>query len=301
MGRASQERRKRRDTTGPDSRTGRSTWMYVAAGVAVVAIAMLAAKFLVRTQVDWKDGSPAWSPDGKRIAFYSERDGNSEIYVMSAEGGAATRLTNSKADEGYPAWSPDGRTISFDSDRDGNFDVFAMDVNGSNVRPLSGHPRARRLGQLVPRRAARSFMSDRDGGFDVRGRAGCGRARHARHAHRDDVVPGVLTRWKNAGVPCRPRRAHHAGIRWRVAPPHHRSRQRHVPVVVAGRQTDRVHELEERQDRAVHDERGRIGSEDAGVDGSRRRGRSALVAGWIEDRLRAHARRHERERRSSAR
>ena len=54
---------------------------YVAAAIAIVAVALLAAKLLVSTQVDWKDGSPAWSPDGKRIAFYSERDGNAEIYV----------------------------------------------------------------------------------------------------------------------------------------------------------------------------------------------------------------------------
>ena len=72
--------------------------------------------------MDWKDGSPAWSPDGKRIAFYSERDGNAEIYVMNADGTGVTRLTRHERGRRLPAWSPDGRTISFDSDRDGNFE-----------------------------------------------------------------------------------------------------------------------------------------------------------------------------------
>ena len=62
-----------------------------------MAVALLAAKLLTRTQVDWKDGSPAWSPDGARIAFYSERDGNAEIYVMNADGSGVTRLTNSSS------------------------------------------------------------------------------------------------------------------------------------------------------------------------------------------------------------
>ena len=143
-------------------------WIYALAGVAVVAIAILAAKLLVRSQLDWKDGSPAWSPDGTRIAFYSERDGNAEIYVMTAEGRGVTRLTNSRADEGYPAWSPDGRTISFDSDRDGNFEIFAMNAgDGSNVRALTKHPARDVSATWAPDGKTIVFMSDRDGGFDA--------------------------------------------------------------------------------------------------------------------------------------
>ena len=93
MGRASQERRKRRDSAAPGDEAGKSPWLYIAAGAAVIVVAALAAKLLVRTQVEWKAGSPAWSPDGRRIAFYSERDGNAEIYVMSADGSNARPLT----------------------------------------------------------------------------------------------------------------------------------------------------------------------------------------------------------------
>jgi len=174
MGRARQARRQRpasaRASAGRRGGTwgGGGAWQYIAAGVAIVAVALLTAKFLTRTQVDWKDGSPAWSPDGTRIAFYSQRDGNAEIYVMNADGTGVTRLTNSSADEGYPAWSPDGRTISFDSDRTGNFDVFAMNPDGSNARPLTKHPARDVSATWSPDGSTIVFMSDREpGGFDA--------------------------------------------------------------------------------------------------------------------------------------
>ena len=167
MGRAQQARRNRAVSRG-SAATGRGWWKYAAAAVAIAVVAILAAKLLVSTQTDWKDGSPAWSPDGKRIAFYSERTGNAEIYVMNGDGTGVTRLTNTSADEGYPAWSPDGRTISFDSDRDGNFDIFAMQADGTNVRPLTRHPARDVSATWSADGRSIVFMSDREaGGFDV--------------------------------------------------------------------------------------------------------------------------------------
>ena len=167
MGRARKARQDRQARTEPAPSAG--GWVkYALAGGIVLALAIGAARLLVRSQGEWKDGSPAWSPDGKRIAFYSERDGNAEIYLMNADGTGLTRLTRTSADEGYPAWSPDGRTISFDSDRDGNFDVFAMDADGGNIRPLTRHPSRDVSATWTPDGAGIVFMSDReDGGFDV--------------------------------------------------------------------------------------------------------------------------------------
>jgi len=65
------------------------------------------------------DFGPSWSPDGSKIAFWSDRDGNSEIYVMNADGSEQTRLTDNSASDQEPAWSPDGRRIAFVSSRDG--------------------------------------------------------------------------------------------------------------------------------------------------------------------------------------
>jgi len=60
------------------------------------------------------DFDPAWSPDGRKLAFRSERDGNNEIYVMSADGSGQHNLSRDPADDWGPSWSPDG---SSDADR----------------------------------------------------------------------------------------------------------------------------------------------------------------------------------------
>jgi Tol biopolymer transport system component len=61
------------------------------------------------------DTWPTWSPDARQIAFYSQRDGHSEIYVMNADGSNQHRITPLEADieNTQPAWSPDGRMIAF--------------------------------------------------------------------------------------------------------------------------------------------------------------------------------------------
>ena len=76
--------------------------------------------------------NPAWSPDGKKIAFDSDRDGNWEIYVMNADGSNPINLTNNNGVDWYSTWSPDGRKIAFSSNRDGNFQIFVMNADGSN-------------------------------------------------------------------------------------------------------------------------------------------------------------------------
>jgi dipeptidyl aminopeptidase/acylaminoacyl peptidase len=83
------------------------------------------------------DFNPALSPDGARIAFSSNRDGNAEIYVMNADGSNQTRLTNSPASDAQPAWSPDSKKIAFTSDRDGNGEIYVVDADGSNETRLT--------------------------------------------------------------------------------------------------------------------------------------------------------------------
>jgi len=51
-----------------------------------------------------RDVRPAWSPDGTKIAFASDRDGNAEIYVVNADGSGLRNLTNNPASDGAPAW-----------------------------------------------------------------------------------------------------------------------------------------------------------------------------------------------------
>ncbi|MFL5434279.1 MAG: TolB family protein, partial [Myxococcales bacterium] len=73
------------------------------------------------------DQFPSVSPDGRKIAFMSDRDGDIEIYVMNLDGSNPTRLTRSPGRDAHPEWSPDGRKIYFQSPRDGGVpQVFVM-------------------------------------------------------------------------------------------------------------------------------------------------------------------------------
>jgi TolB protein len=83
------------------------------------------------------DGRPAWSPDGKLIAWPSAREGKSAIYVMDAAGKNVRRLTTLESEADEPTWSPDGQRIAFISTRDGFRELYVMDADGKNVRRLT--------------------------------------------------------------------------------------------------------------------------------------------------------------------
>lgn len=82
------------------------------------------------------DNAPDISPDGRTIAFMSQRDGNWEIYTVNIDGGQIQRLTSNPANDGLPTWSPDGLTIAFASDRTGHWAIWAMNADGTNQREL---------------------------------------------------------------------------------------------------------------------------------------------------------------------
>jgi TolB protein len=85
------------------------------------------------------DTSPAWSPDGSRIAFETTRDGYAEVYVLPVGGGEAVNVSNTPlATDLGPTWSPDGGRIAFYSDRDGDWDVYVMNSDGSDAAKLTG-------------------------------------------------------------------------------------------------------------------------------------------------------------------
>ncbi len=89
-----------------------------------------------------RDTQPAWSPDGRKIAFASDRrNGFSlEIYVMNADGGGLVQLTSDHppaVNDESPSWSPDGTKIAFASNRDESYDIYVMNTDGENPVQLT--------------------------------------------------------------------------------------------------------------------------------------------------------------------
>jgi Tol biopolymer transport system component len=113
---------------------------------------------------------PVWSPDGQRIAFASDRDGNYEIYVMNTDGSSQRRLTQNRVWDSHPSWSPDGRKIAFASDRSGKFaksDIYVMSADGSFPRRLTRSPASDRAPDWSPDGRTIAFTSDRDGNDEI--------------------------------------------------------------------------------------------------------------------------------------
>ena len=81
---------------------------------------------------------PAFSPDGSRIAFVSQRDGNAEIYIMNADGTGSTRITNDPQADGRPSFTPDGQALVFHSARTaGKQQIWIVNVDGTGLTQLT--------------------------------------------------------------------------------------------------------------------------------------------------------------------
>jgi dipeptidyl aminopeptidase/acylaminoacyl peptidase len=92
---------------------------------------------------EWNDVDPRWSPDGKSIAFVSDRTGteydggrNTDVWVVAAEGGKPRRISEHAEADGSPRWSPDGRWIAYVgvAERDGPAEIYLAPAGGGPSR-----------------------------------------------------------------------------------------------------------------------------------------------------------------------
>ena len=128
------------------------------------------------TQNGADDSTPVWSPDGRRIAFVSQRDGNREIYVMPAplppaqgavDGPGQVNITQSPADDWTPAWSPDGRQLAFASIRQGNWEIFIATADGSGLTQVTDDGMGNMSPVWSPDGQTLAYTSKRDGNWEI--------------------------------------------------------------------------------------------------------------------------------------
>lgn len=113
------------------------------------------------------DVSPSWSPDGKHLAFASDRAGTLQIYVKNVSSGQLRRLTFEGKYNASPAWSPDGRWIAYAARTGHYFDIYLADPETGDVIQLTEHPRNEEAPAWSPDSRKIVFVSDRFGRKDL--------------------------------------------------------------------------------------------------------------------------------------
>src|SRR5262249_47261763 len=83
--------------------------------------------------------SPAWSPDGRKIAYNSFERGNSSIYIQEIGTGAREVVSANKGINGAPAFSPDGSHLALTLSYGGNPDIYIMDLAGRHSNQITKH------------------------------------------------------------------------------------------------------------------------------------------------------------------
>ena len=107
--------------------------------------------------------SPAWSPDGTRLAYVSFARGHSAVYIQQVASGERVVASERKGINGAPAWSPSGRELALTLSKDGNPDVYVMDIGTHALRRLTDHAGIDTEPAWSPDGRTIVFTSDRGG------------------------------------------------------------------------------------------------------------------------------------------
>jgi len=113
------------------------------------------------------NSSPAWSPDGRSLAVVLTRDGNSQVYRVSAEGGAVTRVSRSAGIDTEPAFTPDGQHIYFTSDRGGSAQIYRVPTEGGTAERITFNGPFNARPQISPDGRHMVYVTRRDRGFRI--------------------------------------------------------------------------------------------------------------------------------------
>ena len=111
--------------------------------------------------------SPAWSPDGKQLAYVSFERQKAVVYTQDTSTGARRELANFRGSNSAPAWSPDGQTLAVSLSRDTGTQLYLIDRNGGNVRRLTTTNAIDTEPVFAPDGRTLYFVSDRGGGPQI--------------------------------------------------------------------------------------------------------------------------------------
>jgi Tol biopolymer transport system component len=82
---------------------------------------------------------PVWSPDGGRVAFSADQNGDVNLFAVNADGSNLQQITAEPGQDQQPSWSPDGSRIVFATNRDGQFEIYVINADGSNPVRLTNN------------------------------------------------------------------------------------------------------------------------------------------------------------------
>jgi hypothetical protein len=131
---------------------------------------------------------PAWSPDGLRIAFVSDRNGNADVWIMNANGSDQTQLTFESGATEAPAWSPDGTRIAYGVSNGTDDDVVVRTLGGGQLT-VAGGPADQDFPIFTPDGSRVIFNDDSVDGLSIVGGTGAGRAPFLSDAEQADFSP----------------------------------------------------------------------------------------------------------------
>ena len=108
--------------------------------------------------------SPAWSPDGRRLAYVSFETERPAIYIQDLASGQRVRATSFQGINGAPAWSPDGRRLAMSLSKDGQPEIYVMDIASREFQRITNSSSIDTEPAWAPDGRSLLFTSDRSGG-----------------------------------------------------------------------------------------------------------------------------------------